>query len=265
MSLRAFGGAPLLGGKVVRLTYMDEAGIGKPEHEPYVVVAGVIVHGDEKLGQVRRALRKIIDKHIPAEHREGFVLTAKEIFNGGGKVFDRKSGEWPLERRLKIADDLAALPKEYNLPIAFGWVKREGFPKTWELPPETTERVRTLHELAVAFLSCSASVEQWMRNKAPGENTILIVEDNADARGALRQVHNAHQSDKYVASLESKARFFFPFKQIQEDPLFTPKKAAHPLELADFCAYLWKRYLRDKRDERFLRFIEPMRRLFVSY
>lgn len=249
----------------MRLTYMDEAGIGNPEHEPHVVVAGIIVHGDEKLNAVRKRLRKIVQDHIPTDKQEDFVLTAKEIFNGGGKVFDRDSGEWPLERRLKIADEIAAIPKEFELPVAFGWVKRKGFPQTWKLPPGTTEREKTLHAFAVAFLSCSASVELWMRNRAPTENTILIAEDNTEAREALRKVHNAHQSENYIASVDRKARMFFPFRHIQEDPLFQSKRPASPLELADFCAYIWKRYLRDTKDARVKRFLNPIRPQLVSF
>lgn len=43
MSLRAFGGGVLAGHKFVRFVYLDEAGIGKPDIEPYVVVAGTII------------------------------------------------------------------------------------------------------------------------------------------------------------------------------------------------------------------------------
>jgi hypothetical protein len=34
---------PLQGDKIVRLVYMDEAGISKATQEPFVVVAGVII------------------------------------------------------------------------------------------------------------------------------------------------------------------------------------------------------------------------------
>src|SRR5215204_1657970 len=112
---RAFGGAALEGESLVRLVYVDEAGISNRRHEPFLVVAAAIVDADKKLIALERHFDKLVERHIPEEHRGEFVFHATELFNGGGKVFKRplpneQNPQWPIERRLKIADDLADIP-----------------------------------------------------------------------------------------------------------------------------------------------------------
>ena len=85
------------------------------------------------------------------------------------------------------------------------------------------------------------------------------MEDNSQSRQLLRSVQNANQDKNLVSDLDEFSKKFFPFKHIREDPLFQPKKPSNPLELADFCAFIWKRFLRNQNDERFLRFLNPMR------
>jgi hypothetical protein len=111
-----------------------------------------------------------------------------ELFNGGGKVFKRQKrefigpNEWPLERRLKIADDLAAMIAKFDLPIALGFIERASFPQTFNLPPEMTTAEQTIAAHVSAFLNCAMIAEHWMRKNASNENCMLIVEDNDAAR-----------------------------------------------------------------------------------
>ena len=68
----AFGGGKLAGHQLVRFVFLDEAGISK--HEPYAVVAGVMVHGDTQVIPLEEHLNALIQKHIPEENRDGFVF-----------------------------------------------------------------------------------------------------------------------------------------------------------------------------------------------
>lgn len=135
----SLSGCSLDGTKIVRLVYMDEAGISKQAQEPFLVVAGVLVDADRVLNGVENQLEGIMRRHIPAEHQDGFVFHATELFNGGGKVFRREASdfvgprEWPLDRRLKIADEIMAIPRKFNLPIAIGFVERATFPRAFNL------------------------------------------------------------------------------------------------------------------------------------
>jgi hypothetical protein len=149
----------------VRLVYADEAGSSNPKQEPFLIVAATIVHADQKLVAVERHLDRLVERHIPTEHQKDFVFHATEIFNGGGKVFKRTAlddpnPEWPLDRRLKIAADLAAIPKRFQLPIALGWVERATWPQTFEIPPDTKDSVKVAWCHVGAFVLNRSAVVQ---------------------------------------------------------------------------------------------------------
>jgi hypothetical protein len=115
----------LQGNNIVRVVYFDEAGVSNPKHEPFIVVVGVIVHADQKLIAVENYLEQVMRRHIPAELHDNFVFNAKHLFNGDNRLFKRHDPEWPLERRLKIDDELAIIPKKFDLPIGEGWQERD--------------------------------------------------------------------------------------------------------------------------------------------
>src|SRR6267378_1487647 len=101
MTLRALGGGELIGDKLVRLTFLDEAGVSNKVQEPWLVVAGVLVHGDVQLGKLVEELEKVVEKHIPEKYRDGLVLHTSDIYGGNGKVFDKKRNpEWTIEKRM---------------------------------------------------------------------------------------------------------------------------------------------------------------------
>lgn len=252
----------------MRLVYIDEAGISNPQQDPHVIVAGVIVNGDSQLDAVGQELERILVKHIPEKYRDGFVFHATEIFNGG-KLFRRMKAneigppEWPLNRRLAIANDLAAIPEKFDLPIAMGWVTRATFPQTFSLPQDWTDADRRAAAHGSAFLNCSMVCDRWMRNKASDENCLLIVEDNEQVRKIIRDLHIHHQDKKIEAILDREALEHFPFRKIKEDPLFQPKKPSHPLVVADFCAFVWKKIL--VNDSAYDQFFEPWRKKLIFF
>ncbi len=55
--LRSLTGHTLRGASLVRLVYLDEAGISKTAEEPYLVVAAVIVHADNETGPLSKELK----------------------------------------------------------------------------------------------------------------------------------------------------------------------------------------------------------------
>lgn len=253
----------------MRIAYMDEAGVSSPKEEPFLTVAGIIVEGDSTLNAVENHLERLLTRHIPLRLRDGFVFHATELFNGGGKVFRREKPdlvgprEWSLERRLKVADELAAIPRKFNLPVALGWVERANFPTTFQLPDDFSNAQRTVAAHVTAFMSCAMTVEQWMRQSASSENCLLVVEDNDQARKTIRDVHTYHQDKKIESLLGEKERAFFPLRKIKEDPLFQSKRASSPLVVADFCAYVWKRIL--MKDSRYERFFDPFREHLIAF
>ena len=85
----------------------------------------------------------------------------------------------------------------------------------------------------------------------------MIVEDNDQARTMLRETQIYHQNPKLTDVLTNEQRRFFPLRKIKEDPLFQKKRASSILQLADFCAYVFKKFL--MKDYRYdPRFIAPI-------
>lgn len=236
------------GARVVRLIYVDEAGLSKAVEEPFVIVGGVIVHADAQLIPLEEALDALVEKWIPEEHREGFVFHAKDLFNGGGKVFDRKDPRWTLERRLELADELAALPVVYGLTLALGMAD-----KALDRRPANVPLAGWMaFNHAVAFLGCALTAEHWMRTACPGEVCMMISEDNDQARSVIREVMRLNQRKGIEHAFNEAFRHLFPIRVIREDPLFQPKRSSSALQLADFWTYVAKRhYLADARYERF--------------
>jgi hypothetical protein len=76
---RSFSGAPLEGNKIVRFSYMDEAGLSKPEEEPYLVVAGVIVNADSDLNGVERHSDQDVPTFVGIAHSLNWRTPASSI------------------------------------------------------------------------------------------------------------------------------------------------------------------------------------------
>jgi hypothetical protein len=233
----------------VRLVYLDEAGISNPEHEPYVVVAGVIVDADKKLVAIERELQKIVQRFIPAQYREGFVFHAKEIFNGGKKNFIRDHPDWPDHIRTDVADALARIPRKFNIPVVIGHVERKNFPSTFDGSSMSTKD-KTIGAHLVAYVSCIMLVERWMRREASNEVSMIVVEDNEQARTAIKDAQRIYKSGYEIRKafpdgLTDKEKYFFPLRKIKHAPLFEPKEPASVLQIADYCAYVAKRRFMD--------------------
>jgi hypothetical protein len=238
----------------MRLVYMDEAGVSSPEQEPFLVVTGIIVDADKSLIAVERYLDKLAARYIPAEMRDGFIFHATELFGGRGKVFKKDDSRFSLSTRLEIADQIAAIPKRFNLHVAMGYVERAGFPINEDLRVSATSpKDKTIAAHVTAFTICSMQVEHWMRKNASNEVCMLIVEDNQQARTLIKQTQSYHQDGRILNSLDEKARLHFPLRKIKEDPLFQSKRQSSILIVADFFAYVFKRkMMNDMRNQRFI-------------
>lgn len=252
--------APLEGDSVTRFVYIDEAGISNPIHEPFVVVAGVIVHADKQLNELERRLQRVVERYIPKEHWDGFTFHATELFSGGGKVFDRS--KWPLAARLEIARDIAAIPSRMKLPLAFGIIQREHWPMTFDAS-QMTPKEKIVGQHTSAYMTCAMQVEMWMRCKAPDEVTMMIAEDNDQARKMIKEMQNAHRNPNIIEGLGEDSKKYFPFKKIKHSPLFEQKSDSPALQLADFCAYVMKR--RAMNDQRYANLISALLPCYVIH
>jgi hypothetical protein len=243
----------------VRLVYVDEAGISDRRQEPFLVVASVIVEADKQLVAVERHLDKIVARHIPSQFQDGFIFHASHLFNYGGKVFTKNNPDWPLQKRLALADELAAIPAKFRLPLTMAFAERAtAFQSHVGGIADRTDAEKTLALHVTAFIACAVQVEQWVRRNTNGEVCLMIVEDNDNARRFIRQFQNHYQQRDIVKTIDAESRQFFPFRRIKHDPLFEPKKRSNILQLADFWAYVAKRIAMDSEDRRYRRFYDPM-------
>lgn len=261
-SPRAFGGGRLYGDRIVRMVYIDEAGISA--NEPFLVVAAILVDADRQLIAVQRHLDKLVSHWIPEAHRDNFIFHATELFNGNprgsGKVFERDDPIWPLEKRLQIADDLVSVISRHKLPFTTGWIEKKNFPHS----PISKERwgdlsrsEQSILSHTAAFSACALKVDLWMRHKTDGEVCMMIVEDNDQARSVIREAQNRHQTIGIDEVLREGALKLLPLRRIKEDPLFQSKRKSSVLQLADFCAYVSKRFLMG--DVKYDRFFNPLK------
>jgi Protein of unknown function (DUF3800) len=264
----SLSGVCLDGDKLVHLVYVDEAGIGDKRQEPYLVVAGVFVDGDKKLNGVKNALERIMLRHIPKRLQEGFVFHADEVFNGGKIIKRNKKDfigprEWPIERRLAIAEEIMEVLRKFKLPIAIGFTEREAFQSSMAWPEGFPESETTIAAHVATYMNCAIMAEQWMRKETRDENCIFVVENNDDAKQMISEVHRYHQDKKIDSLLDDESKLYFPLRKIQEDPLIQPKKQSNPLILADFCAYVFKKFL--MKNPHYNRFVDQMRGLLISF
>lgn len=255
---QSLSGNALEGETVTRFVYLDESGISNPKHEPFLIVAGVIVDADRQLKALERSIERIADRKIPAQHRDGFFFHAKDLFAGEGPVFGKTAALFTLEERLKIADELAALPRKLGLPVTFGIIERAKWPATFD-GSSMTPKEKVAGEHLSAFMTCAIDVEVWMRKNAPNEVTMLIVEDNKEMKVRMKETQNAFRRKDIVDKLGDGQRQYFPFKKIKTSPLFEAKEDSVALQLADFCAYVIKRRaMQDEHSIRFFSVLEPL-------
>ena len=255
---RSLSGHALEGDRVVRLVYVDEAGLGNAKEEPFLVVGAVIVDADKKLVAVERALDRIVNRHIPAAHWPGSVFHATHLFNWGGAVFTKNHPDWPLPRRLDVAREIAALPGKFTLPLVSAVCDRGQFPSDRRLAAGRAQREITLAAHVTTFTACATKVEHWMRRHARDEVCMMVVEDNDQARRHIKAFQHYYQT-RDLALTDDLARQLFPFRKIKEDPLFQAKRPSSVLQLADFWAYISKRIEMDPHHALFRPIFDVMR------
>ena len=231
--VRGFGGvAPLEGTNLVRLTYLDEAGIS--DGEPCAVVSGVMVDGDRQLRKVEEALAELVAKHIPKRDADGFVFQAKHLWSGVKYFKDRTV--WPLSKRLEILADLAGIPEKFGLPVTSGVSRKEYVRSILDEPIHDRNLDAVCHSLA--YTGALQLVERVLIHSLPTEYTIIIAEDRPAVKKMIKRVHLSLQRPEKLPP-EILSRFYeLPFKHIRDTVMFADKKDSPTLQVADTCSFI---------------------------
>jgi len=235
---RAFGGGPLRGDKIMLLVYLDEAGIANREHEPHLVVAGVIVNADRQWRRLDDYFQRLAMHTFEDGDPSRFVFHAKDIWHGSG-VFDRR--EWPLQERMKLLYQLAQVPRLFGLTVVVGVIDRNAaVDEIRKTNPTASEKgVRNMCH-SMAFLEAVQRVESWMARRAPKEVAMLVAEDNPEMRVQTKRFHEGYTRPEEQGGEGFRAR------HIVDGVMFASKQDSVLLQIADHCAFIVRRKLMRK-------------------
>jgi len=249
---RGLGGAPLRGNKIVRLIYLDEAGISNPAHEPFLVVAGVIVDADRKWKELETYFRNLATDILTDVGLDPyrFVFHAKDIWHGS-RVFDRR--KWPLKTRLKLLTQLSQVPRLFDLPIIAGAVNRKSASdQLLKMNPEIPARTIRGSIHSQAFLIAIQCTELWMEKNTKDEVAMLIAEDNPEIKAFIQRFHEGYTNPELDNEDAFKSNY------IVDAVHFAKKQNSLLLQIADHCSFFIKRKLmKDAHVEPFYRAIAP--------
>jgi hypothetical protein len=240
--------ALLLGTNLVRLLYLDEAGIDR--RASALCVAGVLVHGDAQWPQVDRRILDLIEKYIPGKDQLGFVFHATDIFHGS-RYFDRRKPEWSDEnRRAAILDELADIIDDLHIPVVLGLYDKENFSKLVLEETGSTMGSDSIAQL-VAILNCLSKADHWLATNADMELTTVVHEDGVRIKPLIKRLVRAARDRQLLLAMGLsdewiEASGYLPLRRIIDTVHFAEKSDARPLQLADLCAFIVSRVKRNK-------------------
>jgi hypothetical protein len=229
----------------VRFVFLDEGGIS--QYEPWVVVAGIIVNGDQQVVPLEERLAFLVEKHIPAELRDGFIFHAKDLWSGSGPIFKDRD-RWPLPMRLNILHDLVRIPAQHQVPIVFYALERSRV----QFDGIDYSKV-SAHEMSVAvhgmtFTGCTLRIEQHMLEVWPNEIAQLVAEDNDQARVIIKRSHEVIRHPKWMEQNNIELHGLLPLTKIRNAVHFASKAESSLLQLADVCAFFIRGILSGRKN-----------------
>ncbi len=241
----------------MRFAYLDESGIGDAKAEPFVVVAGVIVHADIQIKAIEKYLHDMIADYVHPLLRKATHFHAKELFSGGG-IFSRKT--YAKELRWKILREVCEIPLKFDLPVVMGFISREQY----KLSPNRSvwkEKKLIAGAQSIASTACLIAIERYMRKVDEKEVAALVYENNDNAKALIRDTQRMLKDSDFVKHLGADVlspnwTAYLPLSRIVESPLFSEKNESSILQVSDAMAWAINRKLRSA--EECDRFFEPI-------
>jgi hypothetical protein len=221
---------------MTRFVYLDESGVANPAHEPWLVVAGIVIDADRQWRQLEERLSALADTYAPPEKRDGFVFHAKELWSGG-KVIPRES--YPAARRWEALKTICALPAEFQFPVVFGAVHRGFFRQFMGGTLAQTEV--TVDAQVYAFGECLSTVEYYMRQEvAPDEVATITVEYNPHTYKLFRKEFGKLKKAHWIMEgmINPAAMQYWPITRIVDSVSYCEKHDTSLLQIADACAFI---------------------------
>lgn len=229
-------------GYSVRYIYIDEAGTSAKE--PVTVVVAIIVKPDNHWTAVRKEISELI-KTVPEQHRQGFLFHAKAVWG------DKRLREgWPLKDRLKLIASFAIIPAKFGLTIALGKMRRDAGGQV-ALDSNNLNKHFSLAQWhhARAFKQCVLEADGYLRERCDeGEIGTLIAEDVPEMRRQLRMAFEMARVLYVPPQLLdiNGGSMHQGISQIQDGIQFADKNQAPLLQIADACAFCFRRFFSEQ-------------------
>lgn len=238
----------------MRLIYVDEAGTSAKE--PVSVVAAVIVDADDQLRSVVDALASLIKSGVPRIYQEGFVFHAKEMFSGGRRI---SRDVWSFQDRLGFYKGVLGIPLIHQLPIAMALSQRGAFgpdvygPVSPKIAPHQIDHIS-------AFMCCVEKADYFLRKYLKRREVgVVIAEDVTELRSYLSKMSLWYRDKPVVTAAEhlipnayqkrmgiKPADYTYLITNIIDCPHFVSKNQAPITQLADACAFAFRRWLSEQ-------------------
>jgi hypothetical protein len=242
--------------RLVRIAYFDEAGTSKPSAEPYLVVGGVLIHGDTEWQPVESAMLQIKETLVPPKLREQFVFHAMHLFGGHPKY----EGLLCAEERFQILREVVNLIPTFKLPIAYAAVKRATLSE-WFPNVTIIEQTHEAHQ--IAFALCVRKFQSWFTKKHADEMALCVAAKNDQKNRQLELKNNYRHFRERGLTLRRSMAIASPASLLNfVDALhFASPNESIGLQLADCVTFVIKRQLMGKKKAEEL--YEPIRPLLV--
>jgi hypothetical protein len=245
---RGLDGSPLSGGSPVYYIYLDEAGISAPE--PVSVVTGVLIHADRHWRVAAEFLKSINDEFVPPVLREGFVFHAKTVWGG----YREYRNIWPKEKRADYIGAVASIPRFIPTALSMCIVRRDAYEDS---PSERWSKSDWHH--FIAFWRCMARANKYVRDWGRHDEIATVVaEDVPDKRSFLRKALKLPPpewdlspdqlilTDQDIASGTILQTNTGPIDRVIDTIHFVEKGDGPLLQIADACAFTFRRYFSDQ-------------------
>lgn len=231
---KSLSGHPVTGDRFVRFAYLDESQDSNSGANSDFVVAGVLVNADKSWKRAEGRLSELADEYVRPDHRDRFYFHAKDIFHGHGE-FDRD--RWPLKERLELLGKLAAIPRQFNLPIVHG----VGLRGVDVVPSGARVRNPDFSRYILSYTEALIWADLWARSRFRSEVISVVVEDIPNIRRHVKGVHRAYKDRIEPSNL-------LPFRRIIDTVHFAEKNDCSLLQLADLCAFVIRNRLVGRKD-----------------
>ena len=223
--------------------YVDEAGTSA--NEPVTVVVGFIVHADHFWHEANNRLVKVLDQTVPSDLREGFHFHATDIWSRYRNYDD----VWSRQDRLNCIASVASIPRMIGAAIALGKVRRDA--------PAIGLKGLKEHDLQhiLAFRGCVSRADKYIQEWGEQrEIATVVAEDVPEKRRILKKIIRAPVPDFSTTSefirltVSEKKKGVItqshdvPIMRLVDTPHFVEKREAPLLQIADACAFSFRRY-----------------------